>query len=136
MRLLFDTNILIDAAVQSRAHHDTANQLLVHAERGDIDGIMTPSSITTCWYVSTATYGVDPRPLFEYLSTVVGLARMGWSALSDALDAPDDADFEDEYIAAAGAQAGAKGVVTRNPDDFRDGPLTAYRPAEVLDALE
>jgi predicted nucleic acid-binding protein len=136
MRLLFDTNILIDAAVQSRAHYEVANQLLVHAERGDIDGIVTPTSITTCWYVSTATYGVDPRPLFEYLSTVVDLARMGWSALSDALEAPNDADFEDEYIAAAGAQAGAKGVVTRNPDDFRDGPLTAYPPTEVLDALE
>jgi predicted nucleic acid-binding protein len=136
MRILFDTNILIDAAVQSRAHHDTANQLLAHAERGDIDGIVTPSSITTCWYVSTAIYGVDPRSLFEYLSTVVDLARMGWSALSDALDAPDDADFEDEYIAAAGAQAGAEIVVTRNLDDFRNGPVTAYPPTEVLDALE
>lgn len=135
MRILFDTNILIDAAVQSRAHHDPANRLLVHAEHGDIDGVTTPTAITTCWYVSTATYGVDPRPLFEYLSTVVDLARMGWSALSDALDAPDDADFEDEYIAAAGAQAGAEMVVTRNPDDFRDGPLTAYRPNEVLEAL-
>mgnify|MGYP006292942663 CR=1 FL=1 len=136
MRLLFDTNILIDAAVQSRARHDTANQLLVHAERGNIDGVTTPTAITTCWYVSTATYGVDPRPLFEYLSTVVDLARMGWSALSQALDAPNDADFEDEYIAAAGAQAGAELVVTRNPDDFREGPLTAYHPTEVLDALE
>jgi hypothetical protein len=62
--------------------------------------------------VSTATYGVDPRPLFEYLSTVFDLARMGWSALTDALKAPEDADFEDEYIAAAGAQAGADVVVT------------------------
>jgi hypothetical protein len=59
---------------------------------------------------------------------------MGWSALSDALDAPDDADFEDEYIAAAGAQAGAEIVATRK-DDFRDGPLTAYQPEEVLDVL-
>ena len=35
-----------------------------------------------------------------------------------------------------GAQAGADVVVTRNPEDFRDGPLTAYSPEEVLDALE
>jgi len=136
MRLLFDTNVLIDAAVQSRTHHDTATQLLVHAERGNIDGIVTPSSITTCWYISTATYGVDPRPLFSYLSTVVDLARMGWAALSDALDAPDTADFEDEYIAAVGALAGAEAVVTRNLADFRGGPLTAYSPTEVLDALD
>ena len=137
MRILFDTNILIDAAVQSRDYHDAANRLLVHAEQGALDGRTTPTAITTCWYVSTATYGVDPRPLFEYLSTVFDLARMGWSALtSGALKAPEDADFEDEYIAAVGAQAGADVVVTRNPEDFRGGPLTAYFPEEVLDALE
>jgi predicted nucleic acid-binding protein len=70
MRILFDTNILIDAAVQSRDYHGAANRLLVHAEQGALDGRTTPTAITTCWYVSTATYGVDPRPLFEYLSTV------------------------------------------------------------------
>ncbi|PSR01449.1 MAG: PIN domain nuclease [Bacteroidetes bacterium SW_8_64_56] len=136
MRILFDANVLIDAAVQSRTHHDAANQLLVHAERGTLDGLTTPTAIATCWYVSTATYGVDPRPLFEYLSATLGLAQMGWPALTDALKAPNDADFEDEYIAAAGAQAGAKVVVTRNANDFRDGPLTAHSPEEVLDALE
>jgi len=135
MRVLFDTNILIDAAVDSREHYDKANRLLGHAERGAIDGLMAPASVTTCWYVSMATYGVDPRPLFEYLSAVVVLVRMGWPALSEALEAPVEADFEDEYIAAAGAQAGAEIVVTRNVDDFRGGPLSAYHPKEVLEAL-
>lgn len=135
MRVLFDTNILIDAAVDTREHYDKANRLLGHTERGAIDGLAAPASVTTCWYVSPATYGVDPRPLFEYLSTVLDLARMGWPALSEALEAPSEADFEDEYIAAAGAQAGAEVVVTRNAGDFRDGPLTAYHPNEVLEAL-
>jgi len=104
-------------------------------EQGTLDGLTTPTAIATCWHVSTAMYGVDPRPLFEYLSEPIGLAQMGWPALTDALKAPNDADFEDEYIAAAGAQAGAEVVVTRNPGDFRDGPLTPYSPEEVLDAL-
>ena len=43
---------------------------------------------------------------------------------------PDDAGFEDEHTAVA-----AEVVVTRNPDNFRDGPLTPYRLEEVLDAL-
>ena len=68
--------------------------------------------------VATATYGVNPRPLFESLSATLGPARVGWLALVDALEAPDDADFEDEYIAAAGAQAGAEVVVTQTPEDF------------------
>lgn len=103
MRILFDTNVLIDAAVQSRDHHDAANRLLVRAEQGDLNGLTTPTAIATCWYVSTATYGVDPRPLFEYLSAILDLAQMGWPALTDALKAPDDADFEDEYSGRRGA---------------------------------
>lgn len=135
MRILFDTNVLIDAAVETREHYDTANRLLASAERGAIGGLVAPASITTCWYVSTSTYGVDPRPLFGYLSTALDLARMNWPALSEALEAPTEADFEDEYIAAAGAQAGAEVVATRNTDDFRGGPLTAYHPEEVIEAL-
>jgi len=135
MRILFDTNILIDAAVETREHYDTANRLLASAERGAIDGLVVPASITTCWYVSTSTYGVDPHPLFRYLSIALDLARMNWPALSEALEAPVEADFEDEYIAAAGAQAGAEVVVTRNTDDFRGGPLKAYHPEEVIEAL-
>lgn len=76
MRLPFDTNILIDATVQSRAHYEGPIRFWF-TPRGGIDGIVTSTSIATCWSVSTATYGVDPRPLFEYLLTVVDPAWMG-----------------------------------------------------------
>ena len=58
MRILFDTNILIDAAVQSRDYHDAANRLLVHAEQGALDGRTTPTAITragTCRRQRTAS---------------------------------------------------------------------------------
>ena len=45
---IFDTNILIDAAVQSRGHHDTANRLLIHAERrGDLPTMARPEPAST-----------------------------------------------------------------------------------------
>lgn len=135
MRILFDTNVLLDAVVRTRPYHEVANQLLAQAERGRIEGVTTPVSVATCWYVSTATYGVDPRPLFEYLSSVFDLARMGWSTLDGALSAPDSSDFEDQYIAAAGAQAGAELVVTRDIGDFEDTPLPPQHPKEVLESL-
>jgi len=54
------------------------------------------------------------------------------TVLREALDADPEADFEDVYLAAAGREAGAEIVVTRNEPDFTDGPLTPYDPERLF----
>jgi len=134
VRVLFDTNVVIDAAVPARSYHSTALELLSQVDRGAIGGLVAPTSIATCWYVATTHHGVDPRPLFETLETLFELVPMNRAALRRALDAPEDRDFEDWYLAAAGAEAGAEIVVTRNERDFADSPLRPQHP-ETLAAL-
>ena len=118
MRILFDTNVIIDAAVPSRTYHEVALELLAQVDRGAISGLIAPTSIPTCWYVATTRHGVDPRPLFDTIEPLFELALMGRAALRHALKIPEGADFEDAYLAGAGAEAGAELVVTRNEDDF------------------
>lgn len=131
MRILFDTNVIIDAAVPGREHHETALELMAHVDRGDVSGLVAPTSITTCWYVATARHGVDPRPLFEAIELLFELALMNRAALRRAIAAPDNGDFADAYLAEAGAEAGAELVVTRNERDFAGGPLRAYHPVQL-----
>lgn len=135
MRILFDTNVVIDGAVPGRDHHEVALELLAYVDRGTIDGLVTPTSITTCWYVATTQYGVDPRPLFVTLETLFELVFMNRAALRTALGSPDEADFEDVYLAAAGSEAGAKMVVTRNAADFSGGALSPRHPVELVSML-
>jgi hypothetical protein len=56
--------------------------------------------------------------------------------LREALDAPQEADFEDIYLAAAGKEAGAEIVATRNEQDFTSGPLTPYNPETFASMIE
>lgn len=135
VRILFDTNVLLDAAVPGRSHHDGALELLSHVDRGAIVGLVAPPSFSTCWYVATAHHDVDPRPLFETVESLFEFALMNRSAFRRALDAPSDADFEDAYLAAAGAEAGADLVVTRNEPVFADGPLPPMHPDELASTL-
>lgn len=93
MRVLFDTNVIIDAAVPSRSHHGVALELLGYVDRGGISGLVAPASITTCWYVAIVQHEVDPRPLFEILDSTFELALMKRTALRDALGAPEGSDF-------------------------------------------
>ena len=136
MRVLFDTNIIIDGAVPERPHHEKALRLLSYVDRGRIGGLVAPVSFSTCWYVATTHHDVDPRPLFETVETAFELAPMNRAALRKAPEAGSEADFEDAYLAGAGAEAGAEVVVTRNGQDFAGGPLTPYRPEALLRMLQ
>lgn len=135
MRVLFDTNVLIDAAVPSRRNHEVALELLGHVDRGRVYGPVAPTSIATCWYVATVQHEVDPRPLFEVLESIFELAVMNRAALQEALRAPEEADFEDIYLAAAGVEAGAEMVVTRNEQDFGASALTPQHPRDLARML-
>ena len=136
MRVLFDTNVIIDGAVPERPYHEEALQLLTYVDHGRIVGLVAPVSFSTCWYVATTHHNVDPRPLFETVETTFELAPMNRAALRRALEAGSEADFEDAYLAGAGAEAGAEAVLTRNEEDFTDGPLTPYRPETLLSMLQ
>lgn len=136
MRVLFDTNIIIDAAVPARASHEVALRLLSEVDRGRISGLVAPTSLATCWYVATAHHEVDPRPLFETVEAIFDFALMNRAALREALGASVDSDFEDAYLAAAGKEAGADAVVTRNEEDFAEGSLSPYRPDTLVSMID
>lgn len=136
MTILFDTNVLIDAAVASRTYHGAAVRLVAAAERATIDGLVAPTSIATCWYVAHEREQTDPRPLFDLLADVMRIAPMGRSSLQTALQNPQTNDFEDAYLAAAAAAAGASSVVTRNESDFAATALTPYHPLDLVEMLD
>jgi len=77
----------------------------------------------------------DPRPLFELLADVMRIAPMGRSALRTALQNPGTDDFEDGYLAAAGATAGASAVAARYEFDFMSTALTPYHPLDLVDII-
>jgi predicted nucleic acid-binding protein len=135
MQALFDTNVVIDAAVPSRTYHDVALELLSHVDRGTLNGFIAPASITTCWYVATTQYDVDPRPLFQTVAELFDLAAMTREALRKALQGEAGADFEDLYLAASAVEARAEIIVTRNERDFAGTGLEIHHPRDVVEEL-
>jgi predicted nucleic acid-binding protein len=134
--IIFDTNVLVDAAVSSRTYHGAAVRLVAAAERGEVDDLFAPTSVATCWYVAHEREQTDPRPLFYLLADVMRVAPMGRPALRTALQAAETDDFEDAYLAAAGAAAGASVVATRNEADFENTSLTPYHPLDLVQMIE
>jgi len=134
--ILFDTNILVDAGVEQRKHHVLSLKLMGLVEASVLYGYVAPASITTYIYLVEQTYRISSRPLLHRIEKDFRIASMKRSALQRALEAPPSADLEDAYIAAAGAEAGADIVVTRNERDFIDTALRPYHPDRLLRVLD
>jgi len=135
MRILFDTNVLVDAAVRERPYHREAVRLVNLVEQDRLGSVLAPLSLGTLWYLGKNVYDTDPRPLIQDFSSLMDFAPMGRSVLDRALDYGSDTDFEDMYLAEAGLSAGAEGIITRNESDFAPTQLTAYHPTELAQML-
>lgn len=135
MRLLLDTNVLLDAVLGRAPFADDALALFAAAETGRLTGLVGATSLTTVHYIARKAFG-DARAIESVarLVRVFEVASVTRAVFEDAVAAPLG-DFEDAVLAHAGAHAGATGVVTRDPTGFAGGPLRVYTPADLLAAL-
>ena len=132
MKVLFDTNVILDAVAKDRPYHRVAIRLFDYVLDGSISAFVAPTSLTTTWYLAVEHHSTDPRPFFRAYQFRLQLALMTEEALQAALAAPFDSDFEDEYVAASGEIAGAEAVVTRNEKDFQRSTLEVYHPNDLV----
>ena len=135
MRILFDTNVILDALLTREPHAAPAVALMDIVARKELDALLGATSITTIYYLAEKTIGGSAaRQQLSDLLSVFAIAPVTGRVLSDAI-ALRFRDYEDAVIHEAARHAGATAIVTRNPKDFSAAKLTLYQPAELLRML-
>jgi predicted nucleic acid-binding protein len=132
VRVLFDTNVVLDVLLARPPHAAPATALFDLVARRELDGLLGATTITTIFYL--ATKAVGPRPARRHVSALLGLfeiAGVTRVVLSDALRL-DFQDYEDTVLHEAARHAGATAVMTRDPRGFGGASLRIYDPAELL----
>jgi len=135
LRLLIDTNVLLDLVLEREPWLEEATALLDAVAKGRAEGYVAGHAVTTVYYVverardrTLATTAVSD--LLQLL-TVVPLGNADFQrALGLGLR-----DFEDGSQAAACLQIGADCLVTRNPKDYKGTPVILRSAGEVLGLL-
>lgn len=135
MRVLFDTNVLLDVLLDRAPHAETAMRLLSLVDGGVIDGVLAATTITTIHYLAARACGADlaARYLHDLLD-MFEVAPVGRDVVEGALRL-SLSDYEDAVLHEAGRAVGADGVVTRNIGDFTGGSLPVFSPPELLSAI-
>jgi predicted nucleic acid-binding protein len=130
MKVAFDTNVILDVLLDRAPHVNASKALMWAAERGEINGLLCATTVTTVDYFLNKQFGKTQsvRAINDLLS-VFEIAPVSRSVLQNALDS-DMHDFEDAVLACAAIQSGAELIVTRNAKDFVGCALTVLTPAE------
>jgi predicted nucleic acid-binding protein len=135
MRILLDTNVVLDALLDRQPFADEAHRLWVASDEGLFDACVASFAIPTIYYICRRQDGVEAAEhavdicleAFEvcalYRECILAARRM------------KGRDFEDNLQIACAITDFMQGIVTRNPQDFAGSPIRIYSPAEMLVAL-
>lgn len=136
MKVLFDTNVILDVLLDRQPFSEEASILLSKVEQSEIIGFACATTITTIHYLATKTLGPDAATRhIQSLLSLFAIAPVNRVVLENAF-ASKFKDFEDGVLHEAALHAGAEYIVTRNIADFKSTKLPVYEPKEFLNALE
>ncbi|MCA9560882.1 MAG: PIN domain-containing protein [Myxococcales bacterium] len=135
MRVLFDTNVVLDLLLAREPHASVAAQLISRVESGELPGLLGATTITTIHYLIGKAAGREAAS--RHIGTLLDLfevAPVTRTQLRAALDA-GFGDYEDAVLHAAAVDAGATAIVTRNARDFGRATLPVYAPTDLAKLL-
>ena len=136
MRILFDTNVLLDVLLARSEFLREAAILFDAVEKNRLTGLVSSTTVTTLSYFLEKAYGAEQRArdlveiirLFEVVS-------VGRPEIERALGSKIQ-DYEDAVIHETAVRNRVTGIVTRNVGDFSGASIPIYHPRDLVAALE
>jgi predicted nucleic acid-binding protein len=131
MKILIDTNIVLDLLLAREPFADAASRLFQLVDRGQIDGYIAATTITNIFYILRKTHGRElaleaiERLLLELIFCPVDRVVIE-TALRIGLK-----DFEDGVQLACAELNQVEAIVTRDRKDFVGASLSILTIAEV-----
>jgi len=136
MKVLFDTNIILDVLLDREPFCEHASYLMSKVERSEINGFLCATTVTTIHYL-LSKYLHKERAI-ESIHSIMALfeiASVNRVVIENALKSKF-ADFEDSVLHESARHAGAEYIITRNVKDFKKSKIPVFAPIEFLSMLE
>jgi len=135
VKVLLDTNVVLDVLLEREPFVMHSAALLARVERGELAAVVGATTVTTIHYLATRVVGATAaRTAVDDMLSILQVAAVNQPVIEAALESPLSA-FEDAVLLEAARACGAHAIVTRNVRDFVAGNLPVYEPAELLAIL-
>ena len=132
MRVLFDTNVILDLLLNREPFAEAAADLVARVERGELTGFVGATTVTTIFYLAAKALGREQAAAqIRVLLEIFEVAPVNRAVLESALGLGFK-DFEDAMLHEAARHAAVDWIVTRNARDFVGGGVRVCTPGEML----
>ena len=135
MKILLDTNIIIDNALEREPFWNASEQVLLLIEQGKIAGYISASTFSDLYYIIRKARGRDwTLSYLNQLITFCQIATVNQAVITTAFTT-NFKDFEDaiQYSTAVVNQLDA--IITRNPQDFPVVTPRILTPDQLIEEL-
>jgi predicted nucleic acid-binding protein len=135
MKVLIDTNIVLDVLYAREPFAEDAARVFKFCELRLIDGYVSALSIPNIVNVMRKEMDREKiRQTLDVLTGIFNIADLRGTELIKAAET-DVADYEDAIRCVSAARIKADYIVTRNLKDFRSSMVPAIKPSELLERL-
>ena len=136
MKLLIDTNVILDVLLRRDPFAEAATNVLNLTRREDIREYVSASAITDIYYIANRQMkdSTAVKDLLKRLLMVVSVAAVSEQEIQNALCLPW-ADFEDSVQYSVALQSEMDGIITRNPNDYQGANIQVWLPEQALEVL-
>ena len=129
MRVLIDTNVLIDFMAMRKPHEADAARIIDACDRGLLDGCIAAHSVVDIFFIlRKAVPAAERRETLRSFCEIFEVAGIDRAKLTLALADESFTDFEDCLQSLCAAAFRADYIITRNPRDFAASAIPAILP--------
>lgn len=136
MKVLIDTNVMIDAITKRDDASSFSADVIALCSSNRITGFAAPHSFSNMYYILRKEYSDKNRRVIigEY-SKILNVVSMNEDVINAALNNNNITDFEDAIQYACAESVGADYLVTRNVKDYGRSSIKAITPEELINLM-
>ena len=136
MKVLIDTNIMIDALTNKDGRSGFSATVIDLCAKQVIDGYVALHSISNMYYILRKQYSdAERRTILKRYNEILKVAEVGNDVVDTAINNTAISDYEDALQYACAETVGADYIVTRNIKDYEKAEIRAISPEELLKLL-
>lgn len=130
MKILIDTNVIIDFLLSREPFQQAAARILTACAKRELTGYLAFHSVPNIWYVLRKVPENKRRAWLLDICSFLQIVGVSHSDVVKAIEMRNFADFEDCLQDRCAESVGANYIVTRNVQDFAASVIPAITPTE------
>ena len=136
MRVLVDTNVVLDVLLDRKPFSQAAARVFALVEESRIEGFLCATTVTTIDYLLGQALAPDKaHAALKRLLDLFEIAPVNRPVLEQALGS-NISDFEDAVLEQSARLVLVDAIATRNLTDFQKSSVPAFDPPALLSAVE